>query len=60
MPLRIDGTPRVMPNADGFDRYVVTVVPPEATRGPYALRLTFRDPGTRLTARSETQIVLGR
>jgi VWFA-related protein len=56
LPLRIEGVPRVVPDADGFDRYVVTVVPPVATPGAYALRLTFREAGTGLTARSETQI----
>jgi hypothetical protein len=60
LPLHIDGVPRVVPDADGFDRYVVTIVPPEATPGAYALRMTFRDPGTGLTARSKTQIVLER
>lgn len=56
LPLRIEGVPQVVPDADGFDRYVVTVVPPPAAPGAYALRLTFRNAGR--TARSETQIVL--
>jgi VWFA-related protein len=60
LPLRIEGAPRVVSDADGFDRYVVTVVPPPATPGAYALRLTFREAGTGRTARSETQIVLER
>ena len=58
LPLRIEGVPQVVPDADGFDRYVVTVVPPQATPGTYALRLTFRDAGTGMTAHSETQLVL--
>jgi len=58
LPLRIEGVPRVVPDADGFDRYVVTVVPPQATPGAYALRLTFREAGSELTTRSETQVVL--
>jgi len=58
LPLRIEGVPQVVPDADGFDRYVVTVVAPPATPGAYALRLKFKDAGTGLTARSEAQIVL--
>jgi hypothetical protein len=54
MALRIEGRPWVVPDTDGFDRYVVTVVPPDAPPGAYALRLTFRDDGTGLSAHSET------
>lgn len=57
--LRIEGQPQVVRDSDGFDRYVVKVVPPEAPAGTYSLALTFRDPGTGRTERSETQIVLG-
>lgn len=58
LPLGIDGA-RVVPDADGFDRYVVSVVAPGAPAGDYALRLTFRDPGSGQISRSETPIVLG-
>jgi hypothetical protein len=56
--LRLEGQPQVVRDADGFDRYVVKVVPPEAPAGTYSLTLTFRDPGTGRTERSETPIVL--
>jgi hypothetical protein len=56
--LRIEGPPQVVRDSDGFDRYVVKVVPPEAPAGTYSLALTFRDPGTGRTERSEAQIVL--
>jgi VWFA-related protein len=57
-PLRFEGAPRVVADADGFDRYVVTVVPPRAAPGDYILRLTFRQPGTGWSACSETNISL--
>lgn len=47
-----------VPGADGFDRYVVTVVPPRAPPGRLTLRLTFTDGATGQTARSETEIAL--
>ena len=58
VPLRIEGAPRVFPDPDGFERYVVTVVPPQAARGTYTLRLTFGEPGTGSTTRSETGVFL--
>jgi hypothetical protein len=47
---------RVVPDTDGFDRYVVTVVPPDAPPGRYGLRLEFHDPGTGRTSRTETTV----
>ena len=58
LSLRIEGAPQIVPDADGFDRYVVTVIAPQATPGVYALRLTFRDGATERTTRTETQVVL--
>jgi len=43
---------------DGFDRYVVTLKPPDAPAGSYALQLTFRDPATGRAARTETSVSL--
>jgi hypothetical protein len=59
-PVRIEGAPRVIPDDDGFERYLVTVVPPEAHAGDYSLRLTFRQPGTAQSATSETTVRLGK
>jgi VWFA-related protein len=55
-PLGIESVPRVVPDDDGFERYLVTVVPPEASAGDYTLRLTFREPGTTRSAYAETAI----
>jgi VWFA-related protein len=57
VPVRID-SPRVVRDADGFDRYVMTVVPPAAAPGSYRLRLTFRDAATGQVARSEGEVAL--
>jgi VWFA-related protein len=58
LALRIEGAPQVVRDDDGFDRYVVTVVPPEAPLGDYTLRLSFREPVTGGSARSETAVLL--
>jgi hypothetical protein len=58
LPVRIDGAPRVVPDDDGFDRYVVTLVPPVAPPGSYALRLTFRDPANGRLVLSEAEVTL--
>jgi hypothetical protein len=55
-PLRIDGAPHVIPDADGFDRYVVTLVPPAASPGAYRLRLIFVEPGTGRSFRTEAEV----
>ena len=56
--VRIDGAPRVVSEADGFDRYVVTVVPPGAAAGAYRIRLTFVEPGTGRSVRTEAEVQL--
>jgi hypothetical protein len=58
LPLRVEGVPRVIRDPDGFDRYLLRVVPPQAPAGAYALRVTLREPGTTHSARSETEIRL--
>jgi hypothetical protein len=57
LPLSVKSV-QVVPDADGYDRYVVTIVPPPAPPGAYTLRLTLQDAGTGLAARTETEIVL--
>ncbi|HEY6546444.1 MAG TPA: hypothetical protein VI589_01010, partial [Vicinamibacteria bacterium] len=57
LPLSVKSV-RVVPDADGYDRYVVTIVPPPAPPGSYTLRLTLQDAGTGLAARTEAEIVL--
>jgi hypothetical protein len=57
-PVRLDGVPRVVSETDGFDRYVVTVVPPAAAAGAYRLRLTFVEPGTGRAVRTEAEVEL--
>jgi VWFA-related protein len=59
LPLRI-GPVRVVPGADGVDRCLVTVEPPETDAGDYSLRLAFREPGTAESARAETTLRLRR
>ena len=54
LPVRIEGAPRVVPDPDGFDRYMVSVVPPARGRRRLLLRLTFREPASGWTAASET------
>jgi VWFA-related protein len=58
LPVRIQGAPRVVPDSDGFDRYVVSIVPPNAVAGDYALRLTFVEPLTGKTSHTETIVVI--
>jgi VWFA-related protein len=58
LPVRIEGAPRVVLDADGFDRYVVSIVPPNAVAGDYALRLTFVEPLTGRTSHTETTVVI--
>jgi hypothetical protein len=48
----------VVSETDGFDRYVVTVVPPAAAAGAYRLRLTFVEPGTGRAVRTEAEVEL--
>ena len=58
LPIRIDGAPRIVPDADGFDRYVLSIVPAAGVTGEYTLRLTFVDAGTGRTSRTETGVVV--
>jgi VWFA-related protein len=51
--LRLAGDPRVTHDADGFERYVVSVVVPADVRGDQTLRLSFRDPEAAAVAQSE-------
>jgi VWFA-related protein len=52
-PLALAGEARVAPDADGFERYVVSVAVPEGVRGERTLRLAFRDPAAATVAQSE-------
>jgi hypothetical protein len=56
VPVRIEGVPRVVPDADGFDRYVVTVVPPPAPHGGQVVRLRFRNAGNTWTATTQATV----
>ena len=58
LPVRIEGTPRRVGDPDGFDRYMVSVVPPRAAAGAYTLRLNFHEPASGWTAASETTIAI--
>jgi VWFA-related protein len=58
VPVRIEGTPKRVADPDGFDRYMVSILPPRAPAGDYVLRLTFREPATGWTAASETNLAL--
>ena len=51
--LPIAGPPRVVPDADGIERYVLTLAPRDFPRGPYLLRVTFRDAASGATGHSE-------
>jgi hypothetical protein len=57
--LRVEGV-RTVADPDGFDRYLVTVVPPSATAGRYTLRLAFTDAATGQVSHGETAIALGK
>jgi hypothetical protein len=56
--LPLVGAPRVVQDADGLERYVVTPVPKDVPPGRYDLRMTFRDPATGATARSQLAVQL--
>ena len=57
-PLRIEGPPRVVADTDGFDRYLITMTPPDVASGPYTLRLAFHDPATGRVSSTETTLLL--
>jgi|CXWL01.1.fsa_nt_gi VWFA-related protein len=56
--LTFDSSPEVVKDSDGFDRYIVPVVGPEAPKGSYTLRVTFRDPSTGRRTATETTVWL--
>lgn len=51
-----DSAPEVVKDNDGFDRYLLRVIGPEAPPGNYTLRLTFRDPETGRSSATETAV----
>jgi VWFA-related protein len=57
LPLRV-AKQRAIPDPDGFDRYLVSVVPPSAPAGRYTLRLSFTDSATGRTSHGDTAIEL--
>jgi len=54
--LPLAGPPRVVPDADGLERYVLTLAPKQIPAGRHALRVLFRDPATGATGRSELAV----
>lgn len=60
LPVRVEDPPRVVSDPDGFDRYLITVVAPEAPVGDYAFRLTFVEPGTGRVVTTQSAIVLAK
>jgi len=56
--LPLAGPPRVVRDADGLERYVLTLAPKDIPAGRYALRVRFRDPTTSATGRSEIAVQL--
>lgn len=50
--------PRVVSDADGFERYVFELVLPEGLRGRCTLRLTLEDPSTGAATASEASLEL--
>ena len=58
LPIHLNDAPRVVPDADGFDRYVLSIVPPTSAAGDYTLRLTFVEAATGRISRAETSVVV--
>jgi len=54
--LSLAGPPRVVPDADGIERYVLTLAPSGLPTGRYVLRLGFVDPVSGATGRSEIPV----
>ena len=54
--LSLVGPPRVVPDADGIERYVLTLAPSEFPAGRYLLRLDFVDRVSGATGRSEIPV----
>ena len=57
-PLRIERPPRVVDDADGFDRYLIAITPPDLPSGSHTLRLNFRDPASGRVSSTETTLLL--
>lgn len=49
----VDGVPRLVGDADGFERYVATLVPRGVAPGSYVLRVALFDRASGMTGRSE-------
>jgi len=56
--VRVEGAPRVLPDADGTDRYLVSIVAPDITPGVYTLTLAFKDPATGAVTRTEAPVAV--
>ena len=54
--LALAGPPRVVPDADGIERYVLTLAPSDIPAGRYVLRVAFVDPVSGATGRSEIPV----
>jgi len=57
IPLALD-PPRVVPDADGFQRLVVALDPAGAAPGSYVLRMSFRDPRTGAVVPTEAPLAI--
>ncbi len=57
-PIRLDGKPRIVDDADGFQRFVFSFDPGAAEAGEYTLRLSFRDPSTGTVTPTETRLAV--
>jgi hypothetical protein len=55
-PVALAGPPRVVEDADGVERYVLTLRPEGVPAGEHALRVRFRDPGRGASGTSETAV----
>jgi VWFA-related protein len=60
LPVNAEGSPRVVSDPDGFDRYLITIVAPSAPAGNYALRMTFAELGTGRAVTTESAMVLAK
>lgn len=56
--VQLEGGARVVADRDGFDRYVVSIIGPRATAGPYTLRLIFRDPANGRVTSTTTSVTV--
>jgi len=58
IPVDLASAPRAVREADGFDRYLVTLVPPPGVAGEYTLRLRLLDPATGRTSRTDASVLI--